>query len=128
MFSFFGIAQKGGGGPCPNLLTLFPPCNCPLYLDINIMLCVYFLVIFNTKIIKKYQNYDHFPLVEIFVADGWAGRHQMYSKWSSRTQNYYCCIKLIFEISCDEKKASISTQKGFFCGDCGPLSEFFCTS
>ena len=53
MFSFFGIAQKGGGGPCPNLLTLFPPCNCPLYHDINIMLCVYLLVIFNTKIIKS---------------------------------------------------------------------------
>ena len=26
-------------GPCPNLLALFPPCNCPLHLDINIMLC-----------------------------------------------------------------------------------------
>ena len=26
-------------GPWPNLLALFPPCNCPLHLDINIMLC-----------------------------------------------------------------------------------------
>ena len=36
---------------CPNLLALFPPC--PLYLDINIVLCVYLLVIFNTKITKS---------------------------------------------------------------------------
>ena len=32
-----GIAEKGGG-PLPEFFTLFPPCNCPLYLDINIML------------------------------------------------------------------------------------------
>ena len=40
-------------GPWPNLLALFPPCNCPLHLDINIMLCVYLLVILNTKITKS---------------------------------------------------------------------------
>ena len=32
-----GIAEKEGG-PLPEFFTLFPPCNCPLYLDINIML------------------------------------------------------------------------------------------
>ena len=50
---FFQALPEKGGGPCPNCLALFPPCNCPLYLDINIMLCVYFLVIFNTKITKR---------------------------------------------------------------------------
>ena len=54
MFSFgYCPKREGGGGPCPNLLALFSPCNCPLYLKINIMLCVYLLVIFNTKIIKN---------------------------------------------------------------------------
>ena len=48
---FRALPEKGGGGPCTNLLATFPPCNCSLYLDINIMLCVYFLVIFNTKIV-----------------------------------------------------------------------------
>ena len=34
---FWAVPEKGGGDPCPNLLTLFPfwPCNCPLYLIIQ---------------------------------------------------------------------------------------------
>ena len=48
----FGHCPKRGGNPSPNLLALFPPCNCPLYLDINIMLCVYFLVILTPKSLK----------------------------------------------------------------------------
>ena len=48
-FDFFrALPEKGGGGPCPIFLPFFPLC-CPLYFDINIMLCVYFFVIFNTK-------------------------------------------------------------------------------
>ena len=42
-----------GGGPCSKSLPLLSPSNCPLHLDIKVMLCVYFLVIFNTKIIKR---------------------------------------------------------------------------
>ena len=54
MFSFGHCPKReGGGGPCPNLLALFPPCNCPLYLDMNIILCEYFVIIFNTKITKS---------------------------------------------------------------------------
>ena len=52
MFSF-KHCRKGGETHARICLTLFPPCNCPLYHDINIMLCVYLLVIFNTKIIKS---------------------------------------------------------------------------
>ena len=37
----------------PKFLGPLPPCNCPLHLDINIMLCVYLLVILNTKITKS---------------------------------------------------------------------------
>ena len=48
-----------GGGPCSKSLPLLSPSNCPLHLDIKVMLCVYFLVIFNTKNYQKYQNFNH---------------------------------------------------------------------
>ena len=36
--SFGHCPKRMGGGPCPNFLLFFPLC-CPLYFDINIMLC-----------------------------------------------------------------------------------------
>ena len=43
-----------GRGALPKLFaTFFPPSNCPSHLDIKVMLCVYLLVISNTKIIKS---------------------------------------------------------------------------
>ena len=52
MFSFRHCPKRGGGALPGYFWTHFPPCS-PLYLDINIMLCVYCLVTFNTKIIKS---------------------------------------------------------------------------
>ena len=47
----FGIARKGGGGPCPNFFTLFPTMLSLIFWH-QYHVMWYLLVFFNTKIIK----------------------------------------------------------------------------
>ena len=62
--------SKKGGGALPDLFGIFPPCICPLYLDINIMLCVYFWVTFNTKIIES----SKINFLSSTIIHQWSGR------------------------------------------------------
>merc|ERR550525_974579 len=58
MFSFGHCPKRGGGRPLPEFFDpVLPPC-CPLYFDINIMLCDTFWSFLTPKS-SKVQNYYH---------------------------------------------------------------------